>query len=105
MVSPGHKELMIENVSILIAISQKFFFNFMEVPKGTTDNNSSLLQVMDWCQTGTKPLHEPVMTQFIDAFKHHHASVSFNSCCTELNFVRMIYISLTSLTLSLFLNK
>ena len=31
------------------------------VPKGPIYNNQALIQVMDWCQTGDKPLSEPMM--------------------------------------------
>ena len=31
------------------------------------DNKSSLVQVMAWCQTGTKPLTEAIMSQFSDS--------------------------------------
>ena len=36
------------------------------VPKHLIDNKSSLLQVMACCQTGNKPIPEPMMTQFND---------------------------------------
>ena len=45
-----------ENYCILIKIALKF------VPYGSIDNESSLVQVMTWCQTGDKPLTEPMMT-------------------------------------------
>ena len=38
------------------------------VPKGPIDNESALVQMMAWCQTGEKPLFEPMMTQFTDAY-------------------------------------
>ena len=41
------------------------------VPRGPTDNKSALVQVMAWCQTGNKPLPEPMLTQFIDAYMRH----------------------------------
>ena len=47
---------------ILIRISPKF------VAKGAIENKSGLVQVMAWCQTGDKPLPEPMFTQFIDAY-------------------------------------
>ena len=50
---------------ILIKISQKF------VPKGPTDNNPAMAQTMAWCQIGTKPSSEPMLTQFIDAYMQH----------------------------------
>ena len=57
--------LLNENDIIRIQISLKF------VPRSPTDNKSSLVQVMAWCQTGDKPLSEPMLTQFIDAYMHH----------------------------------
>ena len=47
---------------ILIYISLKF------VPKAPIDNISVLVQVMAWRQTGDKPLSEPMLTQFTDAY-------------------------------------
>ena len=46
-----------ENCFILIKISLKF------APKGLIDNKSALVQVMALCQTGTKPLPEPMLTR------------------------------------------
>ena len=36
-----------------------------------TDDESSSVQVMVWHQAGDKPLPEPMMTQFTDAYMHH----------------------------------
>ena len=33
------------------------------VPKGPFDKKTVLVQVMAWCLTGDKPLHEPMLTQ------------------------------------------
>ena len=54
-----------ENVWIPIKISLKF------VPKGPIDNNPALVQVMAWRWTGDKPLSEPVLTRFSDAYMRH----------------------------------
>ena len=54
-----------ENVRISIKISLKF------VPKGPTDNKSALVQVMAWRRTGAKPLPEPMLNQFTDAYMRH----------------------------------
>ena len=48
--------------------------------QGPVANNFSLIQLMDWCQAGNKPLPETVMTQFNDemfneAFKWVHCVV------------------------------
>ena len=54
-----------EKFCILIQISLKF------VLEGPTDNKSALVQVMAWCWTDTKPLPEPMLTQFTDAYMRH----------------------------------
>ena len=54
-----------ENIRISIEISLKF------VPKDLIDNKSALVQVMAWSRTGDKPLPEPIMTQFTDAYMRH----------------------------------
>ena len=54
-----------ENVRISIEISLKL------VPRGLIDNNSALVQVMAWRRTGDKPLPEPILTQFTDAYMWH----------------------------------
>ena len=59
-----------ENVRITIKISLKF------VPKGPINNIPALVQIMAWRWTGDKPLSEPMMTQFNDAYMRHSASMS-----------------------------
>ena len=62
-----------ENDKIPIQISLKL------VPVGPTDNNSafkSLVQVMAWRRAGDKPLPEPVMIQFTDAYMRHQGEMS-----------------------------
>ena len=54
-----------ENDRIPIQISLKL------VPRTPIDNTPALVQVMAWRRTGDKPLHEPMMNQFIDAYMHH----------------------------------
>ena len=51
-----------ENDKILIYISLKFF------PSSPIDNKQALVQVMACRQTGDKPLPEPMLTQFTDAY-------------------------------------
>ena len=41
------------------------------VPRGPIDNKPALVQVMVWRRTGDKPLPEPMMTQFTDAYMRH----------------------------------
>ena len=50
---------------ISIQISLKF------VPEGPIDNKSALVQVMAWRWTSDKPLPEPMVTQFTDAYMWH----------------------------------
>ena len=50
---------------IFIRISLKF------VPKGPIANTSALVLVMAWRRTGDKPLPEPMLTQFTDAYMRH----------------------------------
>ena len=57
--------LMNEKFCILFQISLKF------VAKGLIDNMPALVQVMAWHLTGDKPLPEPMMTQFTDAYMWH----------------------------------
>ena len=59
-----------ENVRILIEISPKF------VPKGPIDNIPALVQIMAWRRPGDKPLSEPMMGLFTDAYMRHSASMS-----------------------------
>ena len=41
------------------------------VPKGPINNSTALVQVMAWRQTGDKPLSEPMLTQFTEAYIQH----------------------------------
>ena len=59
-----------ENVSIAIKISLKF------VPKGPINNILALVQIMAWRWSGDKPLSEPMMTSFADAYMRRSASMS-----------------------------
>ena len=54
-----------ENDRITIQISLTF------VPRGPFDNKPALVQVMAWHQTGDKPLPEPMLTQFTNAYMRH----------------------------------
>ena len=51
-----------DKLCILIRISLKF------VPKGPIDNKSAFIQVMAWRWTGAKPLSEPKLAQFTEAY-------------------------------------
>ena len=59
-----------EKFCILIKISLKF------VPDGPIDNNLALVWIMAWHGIGEKPLSEPMVTQFIDAYMRHYGKVS-----------------------------
>ena len=54
-----------ENGRIPFRISLKL------IPKSPIDNKPALVQVMDWRRAGDKPLPEPMMTQFTDAYMQH----------------------------------
>ena len=54
-----------EKFCISIRILLKF------VPEGPIDSKRALVQVMAWCRTGDKPLPEPMLTQFTDAYMWH----------------------------------
>ena len=67
---PFHNDIfeyifMNERFCILIRISLKF------APKGQIDNTAALDQVMAWHRTGDKPLPEPMLVQFTDAYMRH----------------------------------
>ena len=53
------------NEQIPIQISLKFD------PKIPFDNKSALVWVMAWYQTGNKPLPEPMLIQFTEAYMLH----------------------------------
>ena len=54
-----------EKVFILIWNSLKY------IPQGPYDNKWTLIQVMAWRPIGDKPLPEPMLTQFTDAYMRH----------------------------------
>ena len=62
--------LLNENDRIPFQISLRF------VPRSQADNKSALVQVMAWRRTGDKPLPEPLLTQFTDAFMRQHGEMS-----------------------------
>ena len=59
-----------ENDRIPIQISLKY------VPRSPIDNKPALVQVMVWRLFGAKPLPEPMMIQFFDAYMHHQGEMS-----------------------------
>ena len=52
-----------ENCCISIQISPKFI-------QGSMEGKSALVQAMAWCRSDDKPLAEPMMIQFSDAYIH-----------------------------------
>ena len=48
-----------------------FQFKLKFVPRGSIDSRPALVQVMAWHLTGNKPLPEPMLTQFTDAYMQH----------------------------------
>ena len=54
-----------QKICIFIKISLKF------VPKVPIDNNRALVQIMAWRRPGDKPLSEPMLTRFTDAYMRH----------------------------------
>ena len=54
-----------EKVFILIQTSLKF------VPKCPIDNKPALFQIMAWRRIGDKPLFEPMLYRFTDAYMRH----------------------------------
>ena len=46
------------------------------VPRSPIDNKSALVRVMAWRRTGDKPLPEPMMIQFTDAYMQHQGEMS-----------------------------
>ena len=62
-----------EKFGILIQISLQF------VPNGPINNIPALVQIMAWRLPGDKPLSEPMLTQFTDAYMRHQERMSFNS--------------------------
>ena len=54
-----------EKFCILIKISLKFD------PMSPNNNILALVQIMAWYRSGDKPLSEPMLTQFIDAYMQH----------------------------------
>ena len=60
-----------ENIRISIQILLKF------VPKGPIDNKQALVEVMACRLFGTKPLPEPILTRFTDAYMRHKEEMSW----------------------------
>ena len=50
---------------------------------GPIDNNPALVQKMAWCRTDDKPLSEPMMAWFCDAYMRLMVPVCSVSCTTR----------------------
>ena len=53
-------------------------FSLKVVPKAPIDNKSALVQVMAWRRFGAKPLPEPMLTRFTDAYVRHQGETSYD---------------------------
>ena len=60
--------------------SMIFYQNFTEFVQGPINITSTLVWVMAWCQTGNKPLPEPMMTQFNEEYKSHWVKLKVKYC-------------------------
>ena len=58
------------NIWIAINISPRF------LPNGQINNIPSLVQRVTWRRPGDKPLSEPMMAKFTDAYMRHSTSIS-----------------------------
>ena len=78
--------------------SSYFDVSFTEVcfvPKDPIDNEPSLVQIMAWRRTGDKPLSEPMMALFTDAY----VSLCLNELYNKIKLIE-IYIALNSQKIS-----
>ena len=83
-------------------ISKCFFMNELDktfihislkcVPKSSADNKPSLVQVTACCLFSAKPLPEPMMTKFIDAYMRHLGEMCQSSCyyCTQQPLIMLL---------------
>ena len=59
-----------------IKISLKF------IPRSPIDNEPALVQVMAWRRIGDKPLSEPMLTWFTDAYMQHYGEMTLSTKIT-----------------------
>ena len=59
-----------------ILVNEKFSILIKISLKGPIDNKAALVQIMAWRRTGDKPLPEPTLTQFNDAYMRHYGEMS-----------------------------
>ena len=72
----GIIQLMVQWMVQSIAFGSDFISICLIVPKYLAEIKSALIKIMDWHQTGDKPLSEPMKTCFSDAHVPHSASMS-----------------------------
>ena len=76
---PGQNgSLFADDIFRCISVNEKFCIlgvkiSLKFVPRGPIDNNQAqaLAQIMAWCRIGDKPLPEPMLTWFTDAYMRH----------------------------------
>ena len=56
----------------MVVFRFKFYRNLL--PRGPMYNKPTLVYIMDWCRIGAKPLSEPMMVYFTDAYMCHSAN-------------------------------
>ena len=67
------------------------------VHRSVVDNKPALVQVMAWCWIGDKPLSEPMLTHFTDAYLQHWGEMSFDWWCWVMHaYPSVKYIFLSS---------
>ena len=65
---PPNSQTIFSNVILWI---KKIKISLKFVPKGPLDNNPALVHVMAWQRIGDKPLSEPMLTPFTEAYTWH----------------------------------
>ena len=90
-----------ENVLISNTIWLKF------IPKGPIDNNTVLVEIMDWRRAGDKPLSQPMQAYIGDVYMRHLASMRYVTIffniflCVSVNNLQVVDIcSVVEMTLT-----
>ena len=60
-----------------IFMNENTLISLKLVPKGPINNIPALVHIMTWCQSGDKPLYEPMMAQVTDAYMCHLVWMSY----------------------------
>ena len=70
--NPKERAELFKNKDLFVACrKQPSRSSLKSVPKGLIDNKWAFVQVMAWHSTGDKPLSEPMLIQFTDAYLRH----------------------------------